>query len=373
MANQGTRRSCRLTTRSTGPLAGGAGAPSARGRLAWFIRPHTSRHREKVDRRCFIRDLAAILVIEPLVARGQTAKRTYLIGVLSPGPTLRPSEYQGVWTPLRSLGWVEGENLRFERRWAEGKPERLRSLADELVRIHVDIIVTIGTDATVAARDATATIPIVMLSAADPVGTGLVESLARPGRNVTGISMVGPDIEAKRLALLREVVPNARRVGVLVDPKTTVSGYSRGESEATYQRLGLEPIFVEVSAREKLDEAVTEMARRRVQAVIVHRSVLFSLNAQTIMDAALAHSLPVCVEDRGMLEAGGLMSYTIDDLDQLRHFATFVDRILRGAKPADLPVEQPTRFVLAINLKIAKVLGLTIPQSVLLRANDVIR
>jgi putative ABC transport system substrate-binding protein len=135
----------------------------------------------------------------------------------------------------------------------------------------------------------------------------------------------------------------------------------------------LEPIFVEVSARERLDEAVTEMARRRVQAVIVHRSVLFSLNAQTIMDAALAHSLPVSVEDRGMLEAGGLMSYTIDDLDQLKHFATFVDRILRGAKPADLPVEQPTRFVLAINLKTAKVLGLTIPQSVLLRANDVIR
>jgi putative ABC transport system substrate-binding protein len=237
----------------------------------------------------------------------------------------------------------------------------------------VDIIVTIGTDATVAARDATAAIPIVMLSAADPVGTGLVESLARPGRNVTGTSMVGPDIEAKRLALLREVVPSAHRVGVLVDPTTAVSGYSRSESEATYQTLGLEPIFVEVSAREKLDEALAEMARRRVQAVMVHRSVLFSLNAQTIMDTALARSLPVFVEDRGMLEAGGLMSYTIDDLDQLKHFATFVDRILRGAKPADLPVEQPTRFVLAVNLKTAKALGLTIPQSVLLRANDVIR
>jgi putative ABC transport system substrate-binding protein len=176
--------------------------------------------------------------------------------------------------------------------------------ADELVRIHVDLIVTIGTEATVAARDATATIPIAMLSAADPAGTGLVESLAQPGRNVTGISMVGPEMEAKRLALLREVIPHAHRVGVLVDPTTAVSGYSRTESEATYERLGLEPIFMEVSAREMLGEAVAEMARRRVQAVIVHRSVLFSLNARTIMDAALAHSLPVSVDDRGMLDTG---------------------------------------------------------------------
>ena len=330
-------------------------------------------HDRLMKRRCLIRSLAFSLVIEPLVARGQTTKRTYLIGVLSPGPTLSPNQYQGVWIPLRELGWVEGDNLRFERRWAEGKPERLRPLAEELVRTPVDLIVTIGTDATVAARDATGAIPIVMLSAADPVGTGLVERLARPGRNVTGISMIGPDIEAKRLALLREVVPNAHRLGVLVDPTTAVSGYSRNESEATYRKLGFEPIFVEVSKSEKLNEAVVEMAWRRIQVLIVQRSVLFTLNAQTIMQAALAHSLPASVEDRGMLEAGGLMSFTIDDLDQLKHFATFVDRILRGAKPADLPVEQPTRFIFAINLKTAKALGLTIPQSVLLRANEVIQ
>jgi putative ABC transport system substrate-binding protein len=326
-----------------------------------------------INRRNFILCGSLGLWVAPLVARAQPTKTVRRIGVLSPGPALSPAQYQGVWTPLRELGWVEGQNLAFERRWADGKPERLRPLADELVRFQVELIVTIGTDATVAARNATASVPIVMLSAADPVGAGLVVSLARPGGNVTGISMTGPEVETKRLALLRELLPRVQQVGVLVDPTTAVSGYSRNESEAAYRSLGLRPIFVEVTLSGGVLDAVAQVARRGGEALVVHRDVLFLLNGVKIMDAAMTYRLPAVVEDRSMLEAGGLMSYVIDEDDQLKRFATFVDRILRGAKPSDLPVEQPTKFELGINLKTAKALGLVVPQSLLLRADELIQ
>jgi putative ABC transport system substrate-binding protein len=326
-----------------------------------------------IARRRFIRSMALLLLAGPLRARTEAVKAVRRIGVLSPGPTLTPSQYGGVWTPLRDLGWVEGRNLVFERRWAEGVPARLRPLADELVRRKVELIVTIGTEATIAARDATSSIPIVMLSAADPVGAGLVASLASPGGNVTGISMVGPEIEAKRVALLREMVPDCRRIGVLVDPQTAVSGYSRAATEAAYRSAGVEPVFVEVHSPDEFDHAAAEVVRRGGQASVIHRDVLFSLHSASIMSAVSKYRLPAAVEDRSMLEAGGLMSYAVDDVDLLRRFAAFVDRILRGARPADLPVEQPTKFVLAINLRTAKALGLTVPSSLLLRADEVIR
>lgn len=324
-------------------------------------------------RRRFIRDVVVGLACAPRVMRAQPRATMRHIGVLSPGPPLAPAEYQAVWAPLRDLGWSEGQNLLFERRWADGRPERLRPLANELVRLKVEIIATIGMDATVAARNATATIPIVMLSAGDPVGNALVASLARPGGNVTGISVIAPEVEAKRLTLLQELMPGVQRIGVLVDPTTAVSGFSRKESERTYQSLGLHPIFVEVASPEAVEDAVAEVVRRQGQALVVHDDILFYRNRVTVMSVALRHRLPAVVDGGSLLEAGGLMSYETDAADQIKRFASFVDRILRGAKPADLPIEQPTKFKLMINLKTARALGFTIPQSLLLRADEVIQ
>ncbi len=323
-------------------------------------------------RRDFLRYLALAIAVEPLRAAAQTMPPRR-IGVLSPGPTLESRQYQGVWAPLRELGWKEGENVIFERRWAEGRPERLAPLAQELVALRVEIIVTIGTDATLAARKVTATLPIIMLSAADPVGAGLVASLAHPGGNVTGISMIGPELEAKRVELLREILPSAERVAILVDPTTAVSGYARSASEVALRSLGVRPIFIEVTAPDKLEEAVVMAAERGADALIVHRDVLFLLNRAALMGAVVRHRLPAVVEDRAMLDSGGLIAYSIDEDDQLKRFAAFVDRVLRGAKPAELPVEQPTKFALAVNLRTASALGLAIPNSMLLRADEVLR
>ena len=326
-----------------------------------------------IGRRRFIERLTVGALFAPLALRAQPATRVRRIGVLSPGPTLSPEQYRGVWAPLRELGWVEGENLAFERRWANGRPERLRALAEELVRASVDIVVTIGTDATVAAKDATKAIPIVMLSSSDPVGGGIVASLAHPGGNVTGLSMVAPDLDAKRLSLLHELLPRARRIGVLVDPSTSIAGFSREETERAFHSLGLDPVFVYISSSDKLEEAVGEVAQRGGQALVVHDDVLFRLNSDRVLRAALLHGLPAAVGGGSALDAGGVLAYEVDEADLVARLATFVDRILRGAKPADLPVEQPTKFRLTINLKTAKALGIAVPQSLRLRADEVIQ
>jgi putative ABC transport system substrate-binding protein len=185
--------------------------------------------------------------------------------------------------------------------------------------------------------------------------------------------MIGPELEAKRVALLREIVPDAAHVGILVNPATAVSGYSATESEAALRHLGVHAIFVEVRSADALDEAVDLAARRGAQALLVHRDILFALNRVKLMNAISRHRLPAVVEDRGMLEPGGLLAYSVDEDDQLKRFAAFIDRVLRGAKPADLPVEQPTKFLLAVNLRTATTLGLTIPSSMLLRADEVVR
>jgi putative ABC transport system substrate-binding protein len=211
-----------------------------------------------------------------------------------------------------------------------------------------------------------------MLSAADPVGAGLVASLGHPGGNITGISMVGPELEAKRVELLQEIV-KTDRVGILVNPATAVSGYSRTATEDALRPLGVQPIFIEVSSADELERSVDVAAEHTVQALIVHRDVLFSLNRDRVMGAALRRRLPALVEDPGMLEAGGLLAYSVDEDDQLRRFAAFVDRILRGAKPANLPVERPTKFKLGVNVRTAEALGLTVPTSMLSRADEVFR
>jgi len=326
-----------------------------------------------MDRRTFIGVVAAGMIAAPLAASAQTATTVRRIGVLSPGARPTPAELQQVYAPFKELGWTEGQNLFIERRYANGRAELLRPLAEELVRLKVEIIVTWGTAAALAAKNATTTIPIVIATAGDPVRSGLVTSLARPGGNITGYSIVGPEIDAKSLSLLRELVPGLQRVGVLENSTNPHYRAVRKEFEQTCRSLGLQPIIIEVAAAGELENAIAEMARRRAQALFVQGDGLFYDNRVPLMSAALRYALPTIATDREMLEAGALISYGNSEAEERQRYAAFVDRILRGAKPADLPIEQPTRFDLGINLKTAKALGIAVPQSLLLRADEVIQ
>ena len=326
-----------------------------------------------MDRRTFIGAVAAGIITAPLAASAQTATTVRRIGVLSPGARPTPAELQQVYAPFKELGWTEGQNLFIERRYANGRAELLRPLAEELVRLKVEIIVTWGTAAALAAKNATTTIPIVIATAGDPVRSGLVTSLARPGGNITGYSIVGPEIDAKSLSLLRELVPGLQRVGVLENSTNPHYRAVRKEFEQTCRSLGLQPIIIEVAAAGELENAIAEMARRRAQALFVQGDGLFYDNRVPLMSAALRYALPTIATDREMLEAGALISYGNSEAEERQRYAAFVDRILRGAKPADLPIEQPTRFDLGINLKTAKALGIAVPQSLLLRADEVIQ
>jgi putative ABC transport system substrate-binding protein len=309
----------------------------------------------------------------PLVTKAQAPSTVRNIGVLAPAMRPDPAELQQIWAPSKGLGWVVGQNLTLHERYAGGKPELLRSMAEELVKRNVDIIVTVGTASTLAAKNATSRIPIVMYTAGDPVGAGLIANLAKPGGNVTGFSVVSPDLDAKRLSFLHELSPTAQLVGVLVNRATPVHAVERERSEQVYRSLGMQPIFVEVAGSGELEGAVAEAARRRVQALVVPVDILFGQNGALIARAALRHVLPTIVGDRDILEAGGLLSLAIDQDEANSVLAYLVDKILRGAIPADLPVQQPTKFRLGINMKTAKALGLTVPQSLLLRADEVIQ
>ena len=326
-----------------------------------------------MDRRTFIGAVAAGIITAPLAASAQTATTVRRIGVLSSGAPPTPALLQQIYAPLSELGWIEGQNLLIERRYANGRAELLRPLAEELVRLKVELIATFGTGATLAAKDATTTIPIVIISAGDPVRAGLVASLpARPGGNITGFSIVGPELDAKRLALLRELLPGLQRIGVLENSTNPYWRAVRKEFEQTCRSLGLQPIIIEVAAAGELENAIAEMARRRAQALFVQPDTLFH-NRVPLMSTALRYALPTIGTSKEILEAGALVFYAPNDAEQNQRYAAFVDRILRGAKPADLPIEQPTKFELGINLKTAKALGLTIPQSLLLRADEVIQ
>jgi len=326
-----------------------------------------------MDRRAFIGGVSCALILVPLAARAQTAKTVRRIGVLGSGAQPTPDEFLQAYAPLRELGWVEGKNLLVERRYANGRAELLRPFAEELVRLKVELIATSGTDATLAAKNATTTIPIIIWSAGDPVRTGLVASLAQPGGNITGYSFVAPELDAKRLSLLRELLPTAQRVGVLENSTNPIFAVKQKENEPRYRSLGMQTIIVEVDAASDLENAIAEMARRRAQVLVLGADSLFRVNRVRIMDAALKYALPTMVEGGDMLEAGGLVSYGVSVAEANHRHAAFVDKILRGAKPADLPVEQPTKFELGINLKTAKALGLTVPQSMLVRADEVIQ
>lgn len=274
---------------------------------------------------------------------------------------------------MRELGWREGENLVVERRYADGRVELLKTFAEEFLQLNVEIIVASGTDAAFAAKHTTTSIPIVVTGVGDPLRTGLVSSLARPGGNITGFSIAAPEVDAKLLSLLHELLPAVQRVGVLVNPTNPIHAVRRRENEQVYRSLGLQPIFVEVAAADALENAVAEVFRQRGQAVVVPSDSMFLSNTVPLMRTALRYALPPFVEGPAMLEAGGLISYSVSVSEQRSRLAALIDKILRGAKPADLPIEQPTKFELAINLKTAKALGITIPQSLFQRADEVIQ
>ena len=323
-----------------------------------------------MNRRLFMRLLPGMLVaVSPAPALAQATTRLRRIGYLSPAA---PYSLEGLSAALRKLGWIEGRNLSFEPRFAAGKTELLRALAEELVRIKVELIVTEGTQATLAAKNATATVPIVFWSAGDPVRSGLVPSLARPGGNVTGYTIVVPEMDAKRLQVLRELLPSVKRVGVLENATTPVHRALRGEIEQAARSLGMEAVFVEVATADAVANGVTEIARRGGQAVLVRPDSLFEENLGALMQAALKHALPTTVSRLYIRETGALISYAPSAAEHDDRGASFVDRILRGAKAGDLPIEQPTRFVLIINLRTADALGIKVPQSMLNRADEVI-
>jgi putative ABC transport system substrate-binding protein len=327
-----------------------------------------------MDRRTFVGSLVAGIFSAPLGVTAQTASTTRRIGILDPGASAtQAAEFPQEYEPLRRLGWVVGQNLLVERRYADGKAELLKPLAEELVRLKVEIIVTRGTETTLAAKNATTTIPIVIHSSGDPVRAGLVSSLARPGGNITGFSIIGTEIDAKRLALLRELLPGLQRVGVLEDSKNSYFRAARADFERTCHSVGIQPIFVEVAVAAELDSAVAEIARQRAQALLINRGGLYWDNRVTIISAAMRHALPTTAAHIDFLDAGVLIAYGNTLAEQYERQAAFVDRILRGAKPADLPIEQPTLFDLGINLKTAKALGIVVPQSLLLQATEVIR
>jgi len=307
-------------------------------------------------------------------AQAQQAKKVPRIGLLSPfSPSATAIWHQAFRQGLRDLGWVEGKSISIEYRYAEGKADRLPDLAAELVRLKVDVIVAaVNTDA-VAAKKATKTIPIVMASAGDPVALGLVESLARPGGNITGLSQIAPELAGKRLELLKEMVPHLSRVAVLWNPQGTTSPLSWKESQLPARELGLRLHSIEVRSPNNLDKAIEDATKARAGALAIMPDPLFAGNLKRIADLAAKSRLPSIFHLTEFVDSGGLVAYGVDRPDQFRRAATYVDKILKGAKPADLPVEQPIKFELVINLKTAKQIGLTIPPNVLARADRVIK
>ncbi len=318
--------------------------------------------------------LAIGFLAAPLFADAQQPTKVPRIGLLSPfSPSDTALWHQAFRQGLRDLGWVEGKNISIEYRYAEGRTDRLPDLAADLVRLKVDIIIASVTTDALAAKKATRTIPIVMASVGDPVASGLVGSLARPGDNITGLSQIAPELVGKRLELLKEIVPKLSRVAVLWRPEADSSPLAWKESQLPARALGLQVHSMEVRNSDDFDKAFEDATRARAGALAVTPDPLFVRNLKRIADLAAKNRLPSIFHLREFADSGGLVAYGVDRADMFRRAATFVDKILKGAKPADLPVEQPTRFELVINLKTAKALGLKIPKSVLIRADQLVQ
>jgi putative ABC transport system substrate-binding protein len=329
-----------------------------------------------MNRRAFLTALSGSLLAAPRAAEAQQAAKIARIGYLALNRAAGPHRHEAFLQGLRDLGYVEGRNLVMEYRDAEGKSERLPALAAELVALKVDVIVAGGgAQAAVAAKQATRTLPIVFASTADAVGSGLVTSLARPGGNITGLSLIFPELVGKCLEQINQAVPGVSRVAVLWQPgaygeRTEKDMLKR--AEVAGRALGVRLQVVEARGPADFDRAFSEMTRARAGALTVLPSTMLLGERRRLVDLAAKNRLPTVFPYREGVDAGGLMSYGANITDNYRRAATYVDKILKGAKPGDLPVEQPAKFELAINLKTAKALGLTIPPSVLGRADEVI-
>ena len=312
--------------------------------------------------------LALALTLVPLAAEAQPSTTIPRIGLLAPDAT----SWEPLRIGLRDLGYVEGKSIALEERSSQGRNERLSDLASGLVRLNVNIIVTWGTPATLAAKQATKTIPIVIAGAGDPVRSGLVSSLAHPGGNVTGLTVLGPGLAAKRLELLKEAVPNMSRVAFLWNPANPDQKSSFNEVQAGARAVGVTLQSLEARSREELEQALAMMKQSRPAALLMTADGVHQRYIGRIVAFTAETRLPAMYQLKEAVDRGGLMSYGASLPDLGRRAASYVDKILKGAKPADLPVEQPTRFELVINLKTAKALGLTIPQTLLLRADHII-
>jgi putative ABC transport system substrate-binding protein len=316
--------------------------------------------------------LAFGILAAPLALATQPPGKVFRIGWLALGsPSNRDlGEFQ---QGLRELGYVEGQNIVIEYRWAEGNVDRLGTLAADLVQHHLDVIMAVGAAATRAAQQATSTLPIVMVTGTNAVAQGFVGSLARPGGNITGIAGLGVEVSGKRLELLKEVVPTLSRIAALYNAANTAGAPFLQATQAAAQALGVELHVLEVRTSDEFEGAFAAATRGRAEALIVMPDAFLADHLTRIVDLAQRHQLPGMYPDREYVEAGGLMVYNALIADRNHRAAAYVDKILKGAKPADLPVEQPTKFTLVINLKAAKAIGLTIPPTLLFQADEVIK
>jgi putative ABC transport system substrate-binding protein len=318
--------------------------------------------------------LALGILLGPLAAQAQQTGKVHRIGFLGNSTAVLEANLVGPFREgLRDLGYVEGRNILIEDRWAEGKYERFPSLIGELIAQKVEVIVTAGTPATLAVKKATTSVPLVMVAVGDPVGTGILPSLSRPGGNITGLTSISPELDGKRLELLREVIPNVSHIAVLWNAVSPLQVVAERQTQAAARVLRMKVLSLGVRTEKEIEDAFVVLVRERPGALLVLADRLFLHHRARIMDFAAQHRLPGVHAYRELVEVGGLMSFGPSYADMHRRAAYFVDKILNGAKPGDLPVERPATFELVINLKAAKALGLTIPQSVLLRATEVIQ
>jgi putative ABC transport system substrate-binding protein len=328
---------------------------------------------DRLNRRDLVVLLGGAAAAWPLAVRAQQRTGSARIGFLGNSTAALEANLVGPFREgLRALGYEEGRTIAIEYRWAEGKYERFPALIAELIAARVDVLVTAGTPATLAIKQATTSIPVVMIAVGDPIATGIVRSFARPGGNITGLTSISPELEAKRLELLREVAPGVSHFAVLWNPSNAYQVFSENEIRALALVLGLKMSSLGARNREEIDGAFATMLRERPGALLVLADRLFLHERVRIMEFALSNRLPGVHAYRELVEAGGLMSYGPSYADLHRRAATYVDKILRGARPAELPVELPTKFDLIVNLKTARALGLDVPAMLLARADEVI-
>jgi putative tryptophan/tyrosine transport system substrate-binding protein len=326
-----------------------------------------------MDRRAFIGVIAGGLVATPLAAEAQQARKVYRIGFLGNSTEALEANLVGPFREgLRERGYVEGRDLTIEYRWADGAYERFPALIAELIALKSDIIVTAGTPAALAAKRTTTTIPVVMAAVGDPIGTGLVKSLARPGGNLTGLAGIAPDLEGKRLELLTQIVPKLLSVAFLGNPANPLHVTSERQASAAAKALHLKVVFFPVRAEGEFEHAFQAIVGQRSGALIMLADRLFLHHRARIVEFTARHRLPAVYAYNELVQAGGLMSFGPSYPEMHRRAAYFVDRILKGARATDLPMEQPSKFELILNLRTARTLGLVIPQEVLQRADQVI-